>query len=219
MSDRYFTLYPDILETWAELTDEECGRLVRALAFYRRTGQPPAMTGHERLLFPVYKAQIDRDDKSYVSRCQTNAENGKKGGRPKTKKTESFFEKPNKSEKSQEKEKEKDIPLPTLPGEVSEFDRFWSEYPKKVGKIAAKKAFERARNRTTLESLLTAIRRQKCGSQWSRDNGQYIPNPATWLNQGRWEDEVPGMPECDRAPARRWHMETIDGEETVVYDD
>ena len=23
-----------------------------------------------------------------------------------------------------------------------------------------------------------------------KDNGQYIPNPATWLNQGRWEDEL-----------------------------
>lgn len=24
--------------------------------------------------------------------------------------------------------------------------------------------------------------------QWRKDNGQYIPNPATWLNQGRWDD-------------------------------
>ena len=42
-----------------------------------------------------------------------------------------------------------------------------------------------------VESLLTAIERQKCGRQWQEDGGKYIPNPATWLNQGRWEDEVP----------------------------
>lgn len=71
---------------------------------------------------------------------------------------------------------------------MSAFDAFWKAYPKKVGKQAALKAFQRVK--VPLETLLTAIERQKCGSQWSKDNGQYIPNPATWLNQGRWEDEV-----------------------------
>ena len=73
-----------------------------------------------------------------------------------------------------------------------DFDTFWSEYPKKVGKGAAKKAFEKARKKASIETLVTAVRRQKCGSQWTKDDGQYIPNPATWLNQERWEDEVDG---------------------------
>ncbi len=42
-----------------------------------------------------------------------------------------------------------------------------------------------------VETLVAAIERQKCSSQWSKDGGQYIPNPATWLNQGRWTDELP----------------------------
>lgn len=78
----------------------------------------------------------------------------------------------------------------------AEFETFWQEYPKKIGKGAAKKAFEKARlGGVTLESLVTAVRRQKCGSQWSKDDGQYIPHPATWLNQERWEDEIysPGV--------------------------
>ena len=68
------------------------------------------------------------------------------------------------------------------------FDQFWREYPKKVGKQAAIKAFKRVK--VPVDTLLTAIDRQKRGDQWSRDNGRYIPNPATWLNQGRWEDEL-----------------------------
>ena len=68
------------------------------------------------------------------------------------------------------------------------FEMFWQAYPKKVGKQAALKAFQRVK--TPVETLLTAIERQKCGDQWSRENGRYIPNPATWLNQGRWDDEV-----------------------------
>jgi len=34
-----------------------------------------------------------------------------------------------------------------------------------------------------------AIERQKSSRQWTKDDGQYIPNPSTWLNQERWEDE------------------------------
>ena len=70
----------------------------------------------------------------------------------------------------------------------ADFDAFWSAYPRKVGKAAARKAFSRVS--VPLETLLSAVERQKSGGQWTRDGGQYIPNPATWLNQGRWDDEV-----------------------------
>lgn len=76
-----------------------------------------------------------------------------------------------------------------------DFEKFWSAYPKKVGKKSARKAFDRAK--MPVETLLTAIERQKCSAQWSKDNGQYIPRPDTWLNQGRWEDELaPVTPAC-----------------------
>ena len=73
-----------------------------------------------------------------------------------------------------------------------DFEKFWSAYPKKVGKKSAKKAFDRAN--MPIETLLAAIERQKCSTQWSKDNGQFIPNPSTWLNQGRWEDELEQTP-------------------------
>ena len=71
------------------------------------------------------------------------------------------------------------------------FDRFWSAYPKKIGKGAAQKAFEKAHiGKDLIETVLKAIDQQKNTDQWKKDGGQYIPNPATWLNQQRWEDEV-----------------------------
>lgn len=78
---------------------------------------------------------------------------------------------------------------PPLKGDDG-FEKFWKEYPRKVGKDAAKRAFEKAIKKADIETLVTAVQRQKCGTQWTRDNGQYIPHPATWLNQGRWQDEV-----------------------------
>ena len=71
------------------------------------------------------------------------------------------------------------------------FDLFWAAYPKRIAKDAAKKAFA-SRNVTALllEEMLSAIAKQKNTDQWKKDNGQFIPNPASWLNAGRWQDEV-----------------------------
>ena len=73
---------------------------------------------------------------------------------------------------------------------MSGFESFWNEYPKKVSKQEAIKAFNKLEPDTTLlDTILEALRTQKRSSDWTRDNGQYIPHPATWLNQRRWEDE------------------------------
>ncbi len=71
----------------------------------------------------------------------------------------------------------------------AEFGRFWEAYPRKVGKAAARKAF--ARVQTDPAVLLDAVMAQRRSAQWTKDGGKYIPNPATWLNQGRWEDQLP----------------------------
>ncbi len=97
----------------------------------------------------------------------------------------------------EEKDTEKDIETDNIPGAVQrDFERFWSAYPKKVGKKTARKAFSQAK--MPVETLLTAVERQKRSVQWSKENGQYIPNPATWLTQGRWEDELETVPEQHR---------------------
>lgn len=91
---------------------------------------------------------------------------------------------------------------PIVPsGDGADFDLFWKAYPKKVGKKAAMKAFRRVK--VPVETLLQAIERQKCSDQWSRDGGRYIPNPATWLNQGRWEDVLDAQPPDAAAPHGR----------------
>ena len=70
------------------------------------------------------------------------------------------------------------------------FDAFWSAYPKKVGKGAAEKAFERCHaDDELLARMLGAVGQAKDSAQWRAENGRFIPNPATWLNQRRWEDD------------------------------
>lgn len=94
-----------------------------------------------------------------------------------------------------------------------EFERFWTAYPKKVGKRAAQKKFEALK--PDLEQCLRAIEHQKRSEQWRKDGGQFIPHPATWLNEGRWEDapkveigrrapQQPAAPEPDPAGWAEW---------------
>jgi hypothetical protein len=70
------------------------------------------------------------------------------------------------------------------------FSQFWEAYPKKVGKDAASKSFsKRIKEGVSVEAMTLALVKQRESLDWQRDDGRYIPNPATWLNQGRWMDE------------------------------
>lgn len=75
----------------------------------------------------------------------------------------------------------------------SSFDRFWSAYPRKVGKDAARKAFDKRRpDAEMVGAMLAAIAEQSQTPGWVKDGGQFIPHPTTWLNEGRWQDETTG---------------------------
>ena len=78
-------------------------------------------------------------------------------------------------------------------GELADgFDLFWAAYPRHTAKETAKKAFDKLNpSAELLTTILDAISRQKTSVQWTKDGGQFIPHPATWLNQHRWEDELP----------------------------
>jgi hypothetical protein len=70
------------------------------------------------------------------------------------------------------------------------FNRFWSAYPKKVAKGEARKAWEKLKpNPELVEKMLQTLSWQTESDQWRRDDGQYIPNPASWLRGERWDDE------------------------------
>lgn len=73
---------------------------------------------------------------------------------------------------------------------LSDFDLFWECYPKKKAKLDALKAWKQTESiRPDIEKILAAINAQSDSDDWSRNGGQYIPYPASWLRDGRWDDE------------------------------
>ena len=85
-------------------------------------------------------------------------------------------------------------------GVDTSFEAFWKAYPKKTGKLAAQRAWKKITSTATLlPEFIAALEKQKKSDQWTKENGQYIPNPATWLNQGRWMDELlPSAPQAQK---------------------
>ena len=68
-----------------------------------------------------------------------------------------------------------------------EFDIWYSRFPKKIGKGAARKAYVLARKKVDAQKLLDGVARY--AEQCQAKDPQYICHPATWLNQERWCDE------------------------------
>ncbi len=143
--------------------------------------------------------RIDQDIAEYHAQCEKNRLNGKKGGRPpgagKRKKTQSVSTGLPVDTESQPTRNPNQEPItnnqlpPKPPAGDVRFERFWSYYPKKVGKDAAHRAFLRRKvDDNLLNQMLQAMSLQASSEQWQRNGGQYIPNPATWINQGRWQD-------------------------------
>ena len=106
MAKCYVKAFFDWIEQTEALEDDERGRLFVAILEYARSGIATDLAGRESILFPVFKAQVDRD----LENSTAYAENGKKGGKTKnSSRTEPKQTKPNQSEpKRPNKEKEED---------------------------------------------------------------------------------------------------------------
>jgi hypothetical protein len=68
-----------------------------------------------------------------------------------------------------------------------DFDAFWQAYPKKTGKGYCREIWKR--EKLTIDMVLPGLRKAIASGDWQKDQGKFIPNPSTWLNQGRWEDD------------------------------
>lgn len=70
------------------------------------------------------------------------------------------------------------------------FNIFWNEYPKKTAKKVALKSFLKIDiDDIKFSEILKALKVFKNSKEWKKENGKFIPYPASWLNQERWLDE------------------------------
>lgn len=82
------------------------------------------------------------------------------------------------------------VSVPKKSLQEERFDEFWKAYPRKQAKGEAKKAWKKlSPSKELFERILSVVEVAKQCEQWTREKGKYIPYPATWLNQERWDDD------------------------------
>ena len=69
-----------------------------------------------------------------------------------------------------------------------DFNRFYALYPRKIGKEAAKKSFAKSLKKAPAQKIIEAADQFALACRGKEK--KFIPHPATWLNQGRWDDEI-----------------------------
>ena len=74
------------------------------------------------------------------------------------------------------------------------FEKIWNAYPKKNGKKKALQVWEILKPTEELaERILKDLNQRKKTWAWKEDEGKYIPNPAKYLEEERWTDEMGGI--------------------------
>jgi hypothetical protein len=100
----------------------------------------------------------------------------------------------------EEKRREENKKPPKSPkGEPPGFAEWYAAYPKKQARPSAAKAF--AKVTESLPVLLAALEWQRRQFDWTKEGGKYIPLPATYLNNERWNDE-----RGEQAAETEWHQ-------------
>ena len=215
-----FLIYADWEQNCMRLSDEQRGKLFAAVMAYGIRGEDLSdeLDDVTAMCFSFMKSQIKRDAEKYEAVAAKNAENGKKGGRPKksgrgeenkksekpgeSEKSEGFFEKPKKADNDNDKDKDNDNDNdndndtdndnekePQKNSGGGRFEEFWREYPKKQNVVRARKAFEfLAPDGDTFEKIMQSVRHFKKSENWQKEGGRYIPSPANFLLDRRFED-------------------------------
>jgi len=156
-------------------------------------------------------ARCDQEIEDYHHQLTKNRQNGAKGGRPSLKNNPLGFQSDPSGIPVETHIKGSHEPLTINHKPITNedtprkrddlFNKFWKAYPKKVGKDAAQKAFDKRKPDESLtDKMIEVVESWKSREEWS--NIKFIPHPATWLNEGRWKDDegqtVSAMPDWMR---------------------
>ncbi len=71
------------------------------------------------------------------------------------------------------------------------FDEFWKAYPKRLGRGDAVKAWQKHGCEKFADDILLKLAKLSISHDWTKDGGQFVPKPTTWLNREGWHDELP----------------------------
>tara|TARA_R110000868_G_scaffold126479_2_gene333544 strand:- start:1207 stop:1809 length:603 start_codon:yes stop_codon:yes gene_type:complete len=184
-----FILHNDSLDILDELTDEQAGKLFKAIRSFN-IGIELTLEVDIKMLFLHFKNQFIRDGLKYQEKSIINAASGSKGGLAKvanaTKRKRTLKSVATLADKDSDNEKDND---------KIDFSLFWNLYPRKEEKKTAATKWEKL-PKETQEKIIKTLPHFLKGK-----DVKFVPMPVTYFNNERWDDELsiePVMSEEER---------------------
>lgn len=219
MSNRKsFVLHKDSLQVLDDLSDEQAGRLFKAIRAIQ-LGEDIEIDALTKIALSPFKAQFVRDNEKYERIVERNKNNGLKGGRPKTednpeeaKKPSGLINNPENPQKAvsvsvsdSDSVSDKDIKeldqskIARAQLQEDSFNYWWKEYPKKVAKPSAFKAWQKVTKKMD-EQTITELTNHIVSdvkyrlADLATGSDKFIGfdrlHATTYLNQERYNDDI-----------------------------
>lgn len=205
-----FLIYIDSLPVLDDLTDEQAGKLFKAISSYHK-GEDLELDSLTKIAFSPFKSQFIRDDEKYQKIVERNKNNGLKGGRPKTEDNpekpsglNGNPENPNKADSDSDSDSDSDIKhidQSKIAREEliqSSFDYWWKAYPTKTARKASLKKWQSITKKMD-DNIVTELTNHIVADVKFRLDGlangddRFIGfdrlHPSTYLNQERYNDD------------------------------
>ena len=211
------------------LSDEEAGRLAKAIWAYTMNGKVVDIEGAGKGIYALILMTLEQDkahdeevSKKRSIAGSTTSQTNDKANASKTEQTQSNDIKTNQmisNDDNKNKNKNKNKDNKNENKEIQErFERFYSVYPRHESKQAALKEFEKLKpDEELLTAMIEAVEKQKQSPQWKESNGQYIPHPSTWIHNKRWEDEVKQQNPIRAVTAQNYTQRDYSGEQEAAF--
>lgn len=212
-----FIIYTDYSDFLQDLDNDEVAEIFRAMLNYAAGGEPAEFSDrHVRAVFRMIRNQMDRDNEKYIDICRKRREAGKKSAESRRSAksanaeaaeqisanstdndnenvTDTENETDNENVTDTENDNEKNLSCAfsthALNTQDKNFEKFAQVYPRRANMDSALKEWKKlAPDEKLTERIVSAVNAAKKSSQWTEDGGRYIPFPAKWLREKRWEE-------------------------------
>jgi hypothetical protein len=182
-----FILHSDSLEVLDKLSDEQAGKIFKAIKIYQKTGEIVTLDFALEIAFLPFLNQFKRDSENYQKTCEARRLAGSQGGKQKVANASKSKQKVANLADSDNKSKSKNDNNKSDLSFEEKFELFWNLYGKKLSRPDAEKKFKAALKKDTFENIMAGVERY---IKVRSPDAQFWKYPSTWLNQECWKDEL-----------------------------
>jgi len=188
MSQKSFILHQDSLVILEKMTDEQAGKFIKILYYFKKTGELQELDFGMQMAIIPFLNQFKRDGIKYNNVCEARKLAGSKGGKQKVANASKCKQRvANLAENDNDNDNDNDSDNKNNKKEESEnFEIFWNQYDYKKSKSKALVSFKTALKKESFEKIMAAL------ENYIKNRGadfKFWKHPTSWLNSESWNDE------------------------------